>query len=430
MPATRLLAIGDIHLGRQSSRLPPDLDPAELGPAAALRLAARTAVAEKVQAVLLAGDLVDGDGDLYHALGVLTEILTALREEGIEVLAVAGNHDHAVLPRLARAVPGLRVLGEGGRWQHVTLAGPGGPVRILGWSFPGAHHPDSPAADLPRLPDGPPVIGLLHADLEAPGSRYAPVRRAELAAAGPCRWLLGHVHAPSLDPAGREPGYLGSLAGLDPTETGPRGPWLVEVEGGEATLRHLPLAPLRWQALELPIGDRPVAHLELEAAVLEVLRDFARQHAEQLRSAAVLGVRLGLTGRVAHFSALAASIAGLAGDRIVMEIAPGLQAFVDRIDNRCLPAHDLAAMATRDDPPGLLAHELLALREGRADALLTQARQTVRRIDGQNSFQSLVLDPVAAGEADDDTLTAMLLQTGYRILDDLLRAREAADGSA
>ena len=50
MPATRILAIGDVHLGRQSSRLPSPLTDrlgaGALGPAAALRRAVDVAIGE------------------------------------------------------------------------------------------------------------------------------------------------------------------------------------------------------------------------------------------------------------------------------------------------------------------------------------------------------------------------------------------------
>lgn len=428
MPVTRLLAIGDIHLGRQSSRLPEGLDAVALGPVGALRRAAATAIAHDVQAVLLAGDIADSTRDQYHALGILTEILSPLGERGIEVLAVAGNHDHQVLPRLARAVPGLRVLGQDGRWEHVTLDGPGGPVRVLGWSFPAEHHPHSPAASLERLGDGPPTVGLLHADLEATTSRYAPVRRSELARAGPCRWLLGHVHAPSLDPVGHEPGYLGSLVGLDPTETGPRGPWLVEIEGSVLSVRHLPLAPLRWEALDLPVDDVAVPRDEMPALVHDTLRAFALERGAELQETAALGVRLRLCGRAADLGALAAAVAELRREPPVLEIAPGCRGFVDRIDSEVQPVHDLAALAERDDPPGLLARDLLALRDGAAADLLREAHRQVQQVDGTSSYRALVFDAPPA--ADQSALAQALLAAGYQILDDLLRGREGADGAA
>lgn len=435
---TRLLAIGDIHLGRLSSRLPAllteRLGADNLGPAAALRQAVALALAERVSAVLLAGDIADSGRDQYHALGVLIEVLRPLDEAGIPVLAVAGNHDHEVLPRLARAIPGLHILGAGGVWETRQIQGPGGPVRVLGWSFPAQHHAQSPAVNLHRLPEGPPAVGLLHADLDAPGSRYAPVRRHELAAAGACRWLLGHVHAPSLDPARAEPGYLGSLLGLDPTETGPRGPWIVDVEGPDIALRHVPLAPLRWDALAVGIDELASARDELPALVVDAMRAFAAERAGELAAARAVGLRLHISGRAADFADLSEAIKQLHASAQPLEVAPDLWGFIDRVTNDARPAWDLVALAQRDDPPGLLARELMALQEpGEAADLLQQARQVMQQIDARGNFQPLSMS-LPARPADGDEAAAAhseaLLRCGYRILDDLLSGREAADGSA
>src|SRR3546814_11087376 len=67
----------------------------------------------------------------------------------------------------------------------------------------------SPLSAIPR-------IGLLHADLDASGGHYAPIRQAELDSTGYDAWLLGHIHKPSLEnlsasSGSRPSGYLGSL---------------------------------------------------------------------------------------------------------------------------------------------------------------------------------------------------------------------------
>ena len=155
-------------------------------------------------------------------------------------------------------------------------------AEIVGWSFGERHVRESPVARLlaepfERQSVSVPRIGLLHADLDASGGSYAPVRQVELNDTGYDAWLLGHIHKPSLerlsDPAPGPPsGYLGSLAGLDPSETGPHGPWRVRLgDGGGVRLEHVPLAPLRWESVSIPVdgiehpedvGDRLSAKAE------------------------------------------------------------------------------------------------------------------------------------------------------------------------
>ena len=56
---------------------------------------------------------------------------------GIGPLAVTGNHDTRVLPRLAERLDGFRLLGAGGQWEAADVAGADGErLRLLGWSLP------------------------------------------------------------------------------------------------------------------------------------------------------------------------------------------------------------------------------------------------------------------------------------------------------
>ena len=63
----RILAVGDIHLGRRPSRLPQDLDnrASDLGPSGAWQRTVTAALAADVKAVLLAGDVVEQENDFF-----------------------------------------------------------------------------------------------------------------------------------------------------------------------------------------------------------------------------------------------------------------------------------------------------------------------------------------------------------------------------
>src|SRR5690606_11467913 len=122
----KLLCAADLHLGRRPTRVPDTLlDDVGLAAAVAPQAAWRDLVAlaldEGVAAVLLAGDLLDDEHDFFGMYGELRAGVERLIAGGVEVLAVAGNHDVAVLPRLAAVLPELRLLGQGGVWQVATL---------------------------------------------------------------------------------------------------------------------------------------------------------------------------------------------------------------------------------------------------------------------------------------------------------------------
>ena len=106
-----MLAIGDVHLGTAPSGVPGaaaswGVVPDELTPAAALGLAVDLAIDEGVDAVLFAGDVVESTNARFEAMPPLEEGVRRLFEAGIEVVAVAGNHDVEALPRVAALVQG------------------------------------------------------------------------------------------------------------------------------------------------------------------------------------------------------------------------------------------------------------------------------------------------------------------------------------
>jgi DNA repair exonuclease SbcCD nuclease subunit len=89
----KLLHAADIHLGRRrlDGRL-PDADFAD-----AFEHIARTAIAEKAEVFLLAGDLFDRPQVEPPHLRQAQRVLALLREARIPVVAIEGNHDKAFL---------------------------------------------------------------------------------------------------------------------------------------------------------------------------------------------------------------------------------------------------------------------------------------------------------------------------------------------
>jgi DNA repair protein SbcD/Mre11 len=425
MGGVRLLCAADIHLGRRPSRLPEALadHAGDLDPAAAWRRLVQTALDLGVDALLLAGDVVDQDDDFFEAFADLRQGVERLTEAGIPVLAIAGNHDVRVLPRLAEAVPGFTLLGRGGHWQEHRLQGSDGvPVRVVGWSFPERVAPDDPlAAGLPaRSPET--TIGLLHADRDQTGSRYAPVRSPDLQAAPVDTWLLGHVHRPDIAPGPRPIGYLGSLVGTDPGEPGPHGAWVLDVDAdGALELTLLPLAPLRWETLEVPLdglADPADVTVRITAAIDALHGALAD---EAFRPVAV-GCRLRLTGRTALRAGVAQALA-VADPRSALYPHDGTTYFVHASSLDALPERDLDALARNADPVGLLARKLLLL-QGRGEP---EARRELLRAAGRRLAEVPLrryLSAAGAAPPGEERVAALLQAAALDALDALLAQQE------
>jgi len=433
--AATLLLVGDIHLGRRPGGLPDDLEqgwgvsPSRLTPAAAWRATVDLALRERVDAVVLAGDVVEADNARFEAFGRLEQGVQRLVHEGIGVWAVAGNHDVEALPRLADLIPGFRLLGRGGRWELAPVSRDGETLlHLLGWSFPARRHPTTPLqpGSLPPPPgDGLPVIGVMHCDLEGSGSSYAPVGRAELERAGADAWFLGHVHKPSDLSGARPRGYLGSLVGLDPTETGTHGPWVLKVGAGAGlTVEQVPLAPLRWEEVELDVSELGGPD-ELLPALLGSLDALRQRLAGSLGDALAVGCRVRLTGSSPRHRELRAEWER-AEPEALRRGHDGIVYFVQKVVDDSKPAIDLERLATGDDPPALLARRLLELSRGEAAPLLRRARRDLEAVAEEPWWRHLGL----AG-LDDDRTRELVFRAGLRALEELLQQappRAEADG--
>ena len=186
---------------------------------------------EQVDALLLAGDLYDGDQTSMKTARFLAGQIRRLEEAGIRVFIIRGNHD--ALSRVTKELTfpeSVKVFG--GRAEAIRIERPTGlPVCIHGLSFA---HPQAPESLLPRF--RPPVegavnIGLLHTSLGgAPGhDDYAPCALADLDAAGFDYWALGHIHKRSVAQGRSTVVMPGMPQGRDINESGPKSVTLVTI---------------------------------------------------------------------------------------------------------------------------------------------------------------------------------------------------------
>lgn len=249
----KIILTGDIHVGRASSAVAGDRIEGHLA-AAAWRRTVDLAISEKVAAVLVSGDLVEQSNQYFEARGPIEAGVRRLTEEGIRTIAVSGNHDHDVLPRIADELSqrGLdfELLGRHGTWGQTTISSPEESVRIVGWSFPQREFQSDPVSSFPsEFSDTHPTIGLLHGDLGASQSKYAPLSEATLARMPVSGWLLGHIHAPALRSPEGAPWmlYPGSPQALDPGESGVHGVWVAEVSGRTISRpKQVPISTVRY----------------------------------------------------------------------------------------------------------------------------------------------------------------------------------------
>ncbi len=429
-----------MHLGRRPSRLPQRLEgmhgisPSALEPRAAWRTTVDRAIAAKVDAVLLAGDVVDSKNHFMEAYGALLEGVQRLKRHDIDVICVAGNHDVEALPRLAQELDNVHLLGPGGTWSSFVVRREGTAlVRVIGWSFPRKHVESNPLDAMPAAmtagryeddaPDDLCTVGLLHCDLDAgAGSRYAPVTRASLSnrALEISAWFLGHVHVPSIQTSGRPVGYLGSLVGLDAGECGPHGPWLAKLGAGTWELEQLPLSPIRWEARDVNV-ERCADAESIGSAMGQALQSLGEELESQMDGTRVVGVRLRLVGTCPAPSELIRLAIQQAEE---LELFPAeVYYFVDKVTDESRLPIDLQSLAQQKDPAGLMARRLLDLEEGEEACarLVTVARGRLESVAAHGNFSHL--DRACSS---DEEVRQILMRVARRALDELLAQKTSS----
>jgi DNA repair exonuclease SbcCD nuclease subunit len=252
-------------------------------------------LASRTEFLLLAGDLFDGPRLSLKAQVRLRQELARLGEAGIDTFIVWGNHDYLGASLLSLEwPPGVTVFPAGEVSGHEVRRDGATLARIFGVSHGSAAERENLARQFPTPAPGPFTIGLLHANLEksAGYEDYAPCSLTDLARPGYDYWALGHIHAPAVRRASQPAVvYAGNPQGRHINESGPRGCYLVEVDGHEAHLQFRQTAAISWEAREAEISG--LTHLTQVAALLSQMVEEARPQG----AAQGLILRLTLTGR-------------------------------------------------------------------------------------------------------------------------------------
>ena len=252
-------------------------------------------VEERVDALLVAGDVYDGADRSLRAQLKFVRGLERLDAAGIRSFICHGNHDPLNGWEASLDLPdgcvrfGPEVTGE--------PVFPDDPERatVYGISYPRREVRENLSPFFRDLPRRGFSIGLLHANVggNVDHDSYAPCSVSDLEETGIDYWALGHVHTREV--IRREyPAivYPGNPQGRHPNETGERGVYLVEVdESGAVELEFRALDVVRWEKRHLDIVD-----LGDEQRVLDEIFDVARSVLEGAGGRPVV-LRLVLGGR-------------------------------------------------------------------------------------------------------------------------------------
>ncbi|WP_285508551.1 DNA repair exonuclease [Actinokineospora sp. NBRC 105648] len=216
------------------------------------------AVEREADAVVLAGDIYDGDWRDYATGRFFQEQMSRLHDEDIRVVVAAGNHDaESVISRSVRLPDSVTIL-DADRAQTVLWEDRG--MAVHGQSFAKRAVTENLVVAYPDRVGGLANVGVLHTAVEGAEGHdtYAPCKPGDLSANRYEYFALGHVHARRIVNDGQwVAAFPGNLQGRHIRETGPKGALVVDIEpGGRARPEFVPLDVARWASLQVDVTGR------------------------------------------------------------------------------------------------------------------------------------------------------------------------------
>lgn len=273
----RFIHAADIHLDSPRGGLDREsdapVDEIQQAPRRALENLVRACLEERVDFLLIAGDLYDGDWRDFRTGLFFLDQMRKLQAADIPVFVIAGNHDAANKMTRTLSLPENVTMFPAKEATTVRIE----PLQVAvhGQSFARAAVLDNLSEKYPAKVPGWFNVGLLHTcGTSTEHERYAPCTPDGLQRRGYDYWALGHVHKRQpLHEADAPPIHFpGNLQGRHIRETGAKGCLLVTVDDrGDVSTEFRPLDVFRWEMCDV------------DAAAAERADDVVQRFAERLK---------------------------------------------------------------------------------------------------------------------------------------------------
>lgn len=331
------------------------VDELRLATREALKNLVRLAESERVDFVLIAGDVYDGDWKDYNTGLFFKSQMSRLRALDIPVVLISGNHDaesqitkNLSLPenltRLDHKKPQTHVLEKFG-------------VAVHGQSFATRAVTDDLSANYPRAISGALNIGLLHtlAEGQEGHDSYAPCTLDGLRSKNYDYWALGHVHNRAVlhdfDPHILFPG---NIQGRHARETGGKGCTVVTYGDGKILeTQHRDLHVVRWMTLSIN-ATKVLNADDVLGLVKNALRDLATQFGEKL-----IAVRIEIRGATRAHSELMSEPEQIVSEirGIATDVGNG-QIWIEKVKLLTTAHRDLNAALNEETPLGIMLRSI------------------------------------------------------------------------
>ena len=306
-------------------------------------------ISERVDALLIAGDIFDGADRSLRAQLKFVDGLNRLSSAGIRSFICHGNHDPLDGWEAQLSFP-EESYRFGADMESISVFNDDpGRATVHGISYPQREMRESLVPAFTGIEPGSFSIGLLHANVggNPDHESYAPCALSDLQSTAIDYWALGHVHTRQvLHERNPTVVYPGNPQGRHTNEPGARGVFLVEVsDAGDINLDFHPVDVVRWATLAVD-----VSRLESEQSLIDAIEGELTTCQEEGDGRSVI-VRLALTGRgPLHASLNRQGVADDLLDRVnEMRFQGKPFLWCERIQLQTAPAIDLQQQRQRTD---------------------------------------------------------------------------------
>lgn len=317
------------------------------------------AITEKVNFVIIAGDLYDTGLKSFESALFFNKEMARLKDAGIDVYLIHGNHDAA--SKLIKQIRPPRNVKIFRATEPQTMLNEELKVAIHGQSFATPEVIEDLASKYPL-----PIpeffnIGVLHTNLGGVSehANYAPCSLQTLKSKGYQYWALGHVHNSEILCTDPYVVYPGNIQGRNGREQGEKSCELVTVsETGTISVEKVFTSVVPWIEAEIDASGCQTAD-----DVYEILRiRFVTLLSESKERVTALRLRiLGATNAHAELNRDAEQVRNEAIS-IANECGNGLF-WMERVQVATQPRWDRDQLLRRDDPIGEVARIVAALRQ-------------------------------------------------------------------
>lgn len=211
----------------------------------------QTAISERVDFVILAGDIFDDTDSSLKAQMFLKSEFEKLSQVNIKVFMIYGNHDYYRNDFSVIDFPeNVTVFGENPEMKTL-IARDGQKVGIAGFSYHQQHVKKNVVENYPERNSVDYQIGILHAGVG--DDNYAPFKINDLLKKGYDYWALGHIHKREVLHERPVIVYPGDIQGRNQNETTPKGFYIVSVDKQTTHLRFVQSSVYDWEKSGLSV---------------------------------------------------------------------------------------------------------------------------------------------------------------------------------